>query len=96
MSKERFDFLRSLFFYIISFIGLIIFMFSLVSFVTGFFSVQYPQPPLPKPKPGTPLPKPYLHIDARSLINSGTAATVGFFLWIFSWRTIQKDRNEDK
>jgi len=105
MNKEKADFLRSLFFYIVSFVGLMIFIFSIVNFISGFFSVGYPvsKPPLPL-TPGTsepvPPPVPYIQVDVRSLINSGTAAVVGFFLWIFSWRIIQKEHteklNEDK
>ena len=94
MNEEKFDFWRNLFFYIVSFIGLMIFMFSIISFVTGFFSVEYPEPPISKPVHGAIPPTPHLHIDVRSLINSGTAAIVGFFLWIFSWGTIQKEHNE--
>ncbi len=98
MDKEKSEFLRNLFFYIISFVGLMIFVFSIVSFITGFFSVGYPKPPISKPMPGTEpvIPKPYLHIDARSLISGGTGTVVGFFVWIFSWRTIQKEHSEDK
>ena len=102
MNKEKADFLRSLFFYIVSFVGLMIFIFSIVSFVSGFFSVGYPvsKPPLPGTSEPVPPPTPYPQVDVRTLINSGTAAVVGFFVWIFSWRTIQKEHteklNEDK
>jgi len=91
MNEEKADFWRNLFFYIVSFIGLMIFIFSIVSVISSFFSVGYPvyKPPLP----GTSEPVPYIHVDVRSLINNGTGAVVGFFMWFFSWRTIQKERN---
>lgn len=95
MNEEKSDFLRNLFFYIVSFIGLMIFIFSIVSFISGFFSVGYPR--LPEPNMGKELamPAPYLQVDVRSLINSGTGAVVGFFVWFFSWRSIQKEYNVD-
>jgi hypothetical protein len=95
MNEEKTDFLRNLFFYIISFIGLMIFIFSIVGVITSFFSVGYPQFPTGVGKEPI-MPEPYLHVNVRSLINSGTGAVVGFLVWFFSWRTIQKEYNEDK
>ncbi len=88
MNEEKSDFLRNLFFYIVSFIGLMIFIFSIVSFISGFFSVGYPK--VPAPGMGG-MPAPYLHVDVRSLIDSGTATVAGFFMWFFSWRIIRKE-----
>ncbi len=90
MNEERADFWRNLFFYIVSFIGLMIFIFSIVGVSSSFFSVGYPK--MPAPEMGS-MPAPYLHVDVRSLINSGTGAVVGFFMWFFTWRTIQKERD---
>ncbi|MEA3313472.1 MAG: DUF5671 domain-containing protein [Caldisericota bacterium] len=93
MNEEKVDFWRNLFFYIASFIGLMIFIFSIVGVIGSFFSVSYPH--VADPNMGKELAKsaPYIHVDVRSLINSGTGAVVGFFLWFFTWRTIQKERN---
>lgn len=91
MSEEKSDFLRNLFFYIVSFIGLMIFIFSIVSVISSFFSVGYPK--VPAPEMGS-MPA-YRQVDVRSLINSGTGAVVGFFVWFFSWRSIQKEYNVD-
>ncbi len=93
MNEEKSDFLRNLFFYIVSFIGLMIFIFSIVSVISSFFSVGYPTK-VPVPDMGS-MPAPYLQVDVRSLINSGTGAVVGFFVWFFSWRSIQKEYNID-
>ena len=82
MNEEEADFWKNLFFYIVSFIGLMIFIFSIVSFISGFFNVSYPVYPVSN-----------IHIDVRSLIDNGTATVVGFFMWFFTWRTIQKERN---
>ena len=93
MNEERADFWRNLFFYIVSFIGLMIFIFSIVSFISSFFSVGYPRLPEPYMDKEPAMYAPYLHVDVRSLINSGTGAVVGFFMWFFTWRTIQKERD---
>ncbi len=91
------NFWGNLFFYIVSFVGLMIFVFSFISVVGSFFSVNYVDVPItPEQKisgaPKPTIPDSYLSVDVKSLLQSIASSVVGLVVWMLSWGTLQKLR----
>ncbi len=102
LSKTQNDvnFWGNLFFYIVSFIGLMIFVFSFIAIIDSFFSVNYVDVPItPNQKisgaPKLTIPDSYLSVNVKSLLQSVTSFVVGFVVWLFSWGTLQKLRTSE-
>ena len=96
------NFWEALFFYILSFTGILLFSLSLASLAGAFFSVQYPTPFEPL-NPGEKIPTetaPIVFADIRLILQRTIQVGVGFVLWIISWLRIQSshmlEKNESK
>ena len=91
------NFWGNLFFYIVSFVGLMVLVFSFIGIVGSLFAVNYvPVPMNSNPKiPGAskpPIPNEYLHINVKSLLQNSVSFIIGLIVWLFPWNTLQKLR----
>jgi len=91
------NFWGNLFLYTVSFIGLMVVVFSFIGIVGSFFAVDYVKVPLDtSPKvPGTsklPVPNEYLYTNIKSLFQNSVSFVIGSIVWLFPWRALQKLR----
>ena len=93
------NFWGNLFFYIVSFVGLMVLVFSFIGIIGSLFSVNYVAVPMnsnTNPKlPGAsklPIPNEYLHINVKSLLQNSVSFIIGLIVWLFPWNALQKLR----
>lgn len=88
-SETSMNFFEALFFYVVSFIGIMVFSFAFASFVSNFFYVQsnYTVPANPAESP-VELP-PVFGPDVRSIVQAAIAALIGMVVWLLAFNHIQ-------
>jgi len=88
--ETKMNLFESIFFYALSYAGLMIFAFAFASFLTGFAYVTYIEKP-PIPESGIPAnPSSQVSVNLKSIIQGIIAMVVGAVLWLLGWRHIQK------
>jgi hypothetical protein len=93
------NFWGSLFFYALSFLGLMVFAFSFIGIAGALFDVNWTKIPVStNPKiPGNskpPLPNEYLYVNVEGVLKSSVSFIIGMLVWILPWRILQKSRKE--
>jgi len=87
--ETKMNLFESIFFYALSYAGLMIFAFAFASFLTGFANVNY----IEKPIPASGIqanPVSQISVNLKSIIQGLIAMVVGAVLWLLGWRHIQK------
>ena len=87
--ETKMNLFESIFFYALSYAGLMIFAFAFASFLTGFAYVNY----IEKPIPASGIqanPVSQISVNLKSIIQGLIAMIVGAVLWLLGWRHIQK------
>lgn len=90
--ETKMNLFESIFFYALSYAGLMIFAFAFSQFLTGFAYFQYIEEPVKSN--GTPAST--LTINLRSIIQGLIAMIIGAVLWLLSWRHIQNSYIQGK
>jgi hypothetical protein len=68
---------EAIFFYLLSFVGIMIFMTSLISMVGGFYSIQYPPPQIDKSGNIIKESTPYVEKDIAQIVRSCISTLIG-------------------
>lgn len=87
VENANMNFWEALFFYSLSFIGILLLSFSLASVAGGFFNAEYP--PNYSPIKGQNELQ-YLKISITIIIQSAISAVIGLVVWLLGWTRIQK------
>ncbi|MGC9124651.1 MAG: DUF5671 domain-containing protein [Caldisericaceae bacterium] len=89
-SETSMNLFEALFFYIVSFIGIMVLSFAFASFVSNFFYVKsnYTIPANPNENP-VELP-PNFGPDLRSIVQAGVSAIIGLAVWALAFTHVQR------
>ncbi len=94
------DFWGSLFFYIVSFIGLMIVLFSFIRFGSNIMKAHYSQVNVsPNPEPGKKIPlEPKITYapDIEGMIKSAISMIIGLFVWLVPYTRLEKEYSKDE
>jgi hypothetical protein len=82
--ETKMNLFESIFFYALSYAGLMIFSIAFASFLAGFAYVSYIE------KPISTNPSSQISVNLKSIIQGLIAMVVGAALWLLGWRHIQK------
>jgi amino acid permease len=94
-NETSMNFFEALFFYIVSFIGIMVLSFAFASFVSNFFYVQsnYTVPASPNEAP-VELP-PYFGPDVLSIVQDAIAAVIGAVVWLLAFAHVQNSYKKE-
>jgi hypothetical protein len=87
VENTNMNFWEALFFYSLSFVGILLLSFSLASVAGGFFDVEYPANYNPI-KGQNEIQ--YLKTNIAIIIQNAIRAVIGLIVWLLSWGRIQK------
>jgi hypothetical protein len=81
---------EAIFFYLLSFVGIMIFMASLIGMVGGFYSIQYP-PPQIVDKSGNIIKEstPYVEKDIAEILRTGISTLIGLVTFVIGFARSQ-------
>lgn len=79
------NFGESIFFYSLSFIGIMISSFAFASLLSGFFWVEYPVP-----TPENAITVPFITKNLNTILNSIINFLIGVGVWLFSWMHVKR------
>jgi len=80
---------EAIFFYLLSFVGIMIFMTSLISMVGGFYSIQYPQAQIDKSGNIIKESAPYVEKDIAEILRSGISTLIGLATFVIGFARSQ-------
>ncbi len=89
-SESSMNLFEAIFFYLLSFIGLMVFSFSLASFASNFFFIKETYAVPVKPDTNlTPIP-PTIGPNVRYIVQSGIASIIGLVVWLLGFTHIHE------
>ncbi len=92
-AKNDEDFWASLFFYIVSFVGIMIVLFSFINFGSNIVKADYHYPTVKPGAKNPPKPNVTYYTDIRGMIKSTVSFIIGLFVWLLPY---SKVRNKNK
>lgn len=94
--KTRMNLFESIFFYALSYAGLMIFAFSFSGFLSNFAYVQYLEKTVPMPEDMTNyVPQTQLTVNIKYIIQNLIAMIIGAILWVISFTHTQKSYTKE-
>jgi uncharacterized membrane protein len=88
-NESSMNLFEAIFFYLLSFVGIMIFMTSLISMVGGFYSIQYPPPQIDKGGNIMKESAPYVEKDIAQIVRSGISTLIGLATFVIGFARSQ-------